>query len=82
MELSGHLVHEEQDVNNMGFAVKPDQGVTRAFVYDMSIGNSPSHDIVRQLIENAQGARFMVRGIATDDGGFSDGACRFVFRVD
>ena len=82
MELSGHLVHEEQDLNNMGYAVEPDQGATRAFVYDMSIGNSSNHEIVRRLIEDGQGARFMVRGIATGNGGFSDGACRFVFRVD
>jgi uncharacterized protein len=82
IELRGQLVHEAQDINNMGYAVKPEQGATRAFVYDMGIGNSPSHDIVRRLIEHAQEVRFMVRGIATGDGGFSDGACRFVFRVD
>jgi hypothetical protein len=48
----------------------------------MSIGNSPSHDIVRGLIEGGREARFMVRGIVTSEGGFSDGACRFVYRVD
>ena len=82
MELSGHLVHEAGDANNMGFAVKPAQGAARAFVYDMSIGNSPSHDIVRRLIEAGQAAQYLVRGLATSDGGFSDGACRFVYRVD
>ena len=82
MELRGQLVHEQEDTNNMGFAVKPANGATLAFVYDMSIGNSPSHDIVRGLIEGGREARFMVRGIATGEGGFSDGACRFVYRVD
>ena len=82
MELRGQLVHEQEDANNMGFAVKPANGAAKAFVYDMSIGNSPSHDIVRGLIEGRQKVLFMVRGIATSEGGFSDGACRFVFRVD
>ena len=82
MELRGQLVHEEQDVNNMGFAVKPAKGATLAFVYDMSIGNSPSHDIVRGLIENGQPEQFLVRGLATSEGGFSDGACRFVYRLN
>lgn len=82
IELRGQLVHEAQDMNNMGFAVKPGQGAARAFVYDMSIGNSPSHNIVRGLIEGGQETRFMVRGIAASEGGFSDGACRFVYRVD
>jgi uncharacterized protein len=82
IELRGQLVHEAQDINNMGYAVKPGQGAARAFVLDMSIGNSPSHDIVRGLIEGGREARFMVRGIATGEGGFSDGACRFVYRVD
>jgi uncharacterized protein len=82
IELRGQLVHEAQDMNNMGFAVRPANGAALAFVYDMSIGNSPSHDIVRGLIEGGRETRFMVRGIATSDGGFSDGACRFVYRVD
>jgi uncharacterized protein len=82
IELRGQLVHEAQDMNNMGFAVRSATGAARAFVYDMSIGNSPSHDIVRRLIEGGPETRFMVRGIATSDGGFSDGACRFVYRVD
>jgi len=82
MELRGQLVHEQEDANNMGFAVKPANGAAMAFVYDMSIGNSPSHDIVRGLIEGGREGLFMVRGIATSEGGFSDGACRFVFRVD
>jgi hypothetical protein len=82
IELRGQLVHEAQDINNMGYAVKPGQGAALAFVYDMSIGNSPSHDIVRGLIEGGREVLFMVRGIATSEGGFSDGACRFVYRVD
>ena len=82
MELRGQLVHEQEDANNMGFAVKPANGAAMAFVYDMSIGNSPSHDIVRGLIEGGREGLFMVRGVATSEGGFSDGACRFVFRVD
>ena len=82
IELRGKLVHETQDINNMGFAVRPANGAALAFVYDMSIGNSPSHDIVRGLIEGGRETRFMVRGIATSEGGFSDGACRFVYRVD
>ena len=82
MHLQGQLVHESADINNMGFAVKPAKGVTRAFVYDMSIGNSPSHETIRTLIENEPRSQFMVQGLAAADGGFSDGACRYVYRVN
>jgi uncharacterized protein len=80
-EMSGHLVHEASDKNNMGYAVKPAKGAARAFVYDMSIGNSANHQIVADAIAQEPTSRFMVRGTLADDGGFADDKCRFVYRL-
>ena len=80
-EARGRLVHESADINNMGFAVKPAKGQVRAFVYDMSIGNSPAHEVVRGLIEQEPNANFLVRGSEGAEGGFSDGECRFVYKL-
>ncbi len=81
VEMRGQLVWEHDDINNMGFAVKPAKGRLRAFVYDMSINADGPHDIIRTLIESESAAQFLVRGMATDDGGFDDGQCRMVYRL-
>ena len=78
--MRGQLVWEHDDINNMGFAVKPAKGQARAFVYDMSIGGG-AHDIIRTLIERESETQFLVRGTATDEGGFDDGQCRMVYRL-
>ena len=75
LEMRGQLVWEHDDINNMGFAVKPAKGQARAFVYDMSIGGGV-HDIIRTLIERESATQFLVRGMTTDEGGFDDGQCR------
>ena len=80
LEMRGQLVWEHDDINNMGFAVKPAKGPARAFVYDMSIGGG-AHDIIRTLIERESATQFLVRGMATDEGGFDDGQCRMVYRL-
>jgi uncharacterized protein len=81
-EAMGHLVHQSADANNMGYAVKPATGQVTAFVYDMSIGNSASHEAVRGLIEQEPDANFLVRGTMGDEGGFSEGQCRYVYRLN
>ena len=80
-ELSGHLLHEIQDPNAMGLAVKPDKGRVRAFVYEISYGNSANHQVISDLIESGTKDRFLVRGLLSEQGGFSDGDCRFVYRL-
>lgn len=81
LEMRGQLIHEARDQNNMGYAVKPAKGAARAFVFDMSIGNSANHQIVADAIEQEPNSRFMVRGTVADDGGFADDKCRFVYRL-
>ncbi len=81
LEMRGQLIHETSDQNNMGYAVKPAKGAARAFVFDMSIGNSATHQIVADAIEQEPTSRFMVRGTAADNGGFADDKCRFVYRL-
>ena len=80
-ELSGRLLHEQQDQDAMGYAIKPDKGEVKAFIYDMSIGNSASHQIVGDLITSENQSRFLVRGLLSGQGGFSDGDCRYVYRL-
>jgi uncharacterized protein len=81
LEMRGQLVWERDDINNMGFAVKSATGEVRAFVYDMSINADGPHDIIRTLIESQGAAQFLVRGMATAEGGFDDGQCRMVYRL-
>ena len=81
LEMRGQLIHETSDANNMGYAIKPAKGAARAFVFDMSIGNSFNHQIVADAIDQEPTSRFMVRGTLADDGGFADDKCRFVYRL-
>jgi hypothetical protein len=80
MEMRGQLVWEHDDINNMGFALKPAKGQARAFVYHIRISGGV-HDIIRTLIETESGTQFLVRGVATDVGGFDHGQCRMVYRL-
>ena len=81
LEMRGQLINEIIDINNMGYAIKPDKGVARAFVFEISIGNSANHQTVADAIEQEPTSRFMVRGTVADDGGFADDKCRFVYRL-
>lgn len=79
-EASGQLVHEMDDINNMGLAVRDEAGA-HAFVFDMTLGNSQSHALVQSLMASEPQSRFLVRGTPGPEGSFADGACRFVYRV-
>lgn len=81
MLIDGHLLHEEVDIHNMGYAVKANSGQSTAFVFDMNIGNSANHEVVRGLIEQEPQSRFSVRGWAGAAGGFDLGRCRMVYRI-
>ena len=79
--LEGKLRHENADLYNMGYAVEPKGGTARAFLFDADIGNSPSHETVRLLVETEQQSRFRVAGLTASTGGYADGECRFVYRL-
>lgn len=79
LAISGKIVHETADMNNMGFAVKPEGGKAAAFIFDMDIGSSPTHEAVRAIAEQTGNARFEVRGFSTPEGGFDDAQCRYVY---
>ena len=76
---SGKIVQEINDINNMGIAVKPKGGKAAAFIFEMDIGSSPTHELVNSLID--QPGVFEVRGMSTPQGGFDDGQCRYVYRL-
>jgi uncharacterized protein len=81
-ELTGELVWEQADQMNMGYAVKPAGGKARAFVLDMSIGNSPAHEQVRYFIDQKPKQQYRVRGVKDDEAdGFAAGECRFVYEM-
>jgi uncharacterized protein len=79
-EATGTLVHEQTDINNMGFAVRSEAGPVHVIVLDMDIGNSPTHESLRYRIEKDAGASFIVRGVKARQGGFAMDRCRFVYR--
>ncbi len=79
LRVSGKIVHEMKDINNMGFAVKPEGGKAAAFIFEMDFDSSPTHEAVRAITEQTGNARFEVRGYATRDGGFDDAQCRYVY---
>jgi hypothetical protein len=81
-ELTGELVWEQGDQMNMGYAVKPADGKARAFVLDMSIGNSPAHELVKYFIDRTPKPQYRVRGVKDDEtGGFAAGECPFVYEM-
>ncbi|MBK8457102.1 MAG: DUF1311 domain-containing protein [Phyllobacteriaceae bacterium] len=79
-ERTGKLVHEAEDINAMGYAVKPAKGPVKAFVYDISIDGTPAHRAVALEIETGSANTYLVRGREAD-GGFHDGQCRYVYRM-
>ncbi len=81
-ELTGRLVWEQADQMNMGYAVKPANGKARAFVLDMSIGNSPAHELVKYFIDRTPKPQYRVRGVKDDEAeGYALGECRFVYEM-
>lgn len=81
VSFEGTLLHEGEDMNNMGLAVRGKDGKSHAFVLDMNIGNSPSHQTIQSLIEARDKASYRVRGLALPEGSLADGDCRFVYRL-
>lgn len=80
LEREGALVWEQEDIDNMGFAVRDADGAAHVIVPDMDIGNSPNHDSLRALIEAGGDQSVLVRG-HVQDGGFAMDACRLVYRL-
>ncbi len=79
MRASGKMVYETNDIYNMGYAVKPDGGKPTAFIFEMDLGSSPTHEAVRALTEQTGNARFEVRGFVSSEGGFDQNQCRYVY---
>ena len=79
LRISGKIVYEKNDINNMGFAVKPEGGKAAAFIFEIDLDSSPTHAAVRSITEQTGNARFEVRGFSTPEGGFDDAQCRYVY---
>lgn len=79
-EATGRLVWEQEDANNMGYALRAADGV-HVIVLDMDLGSSPTHDVLRTAIENEASTTFRVIGTRSADGGFAMDQCRSVWRV-
>jgi uncharacterized protein len=84
MRASGKLVYETNDIYNQGYAVKPDGGKAKAFIFDMDFGSSPTHETVKALTEQTGNARYEVRGSLSMEGGdtgFDPNQCRYLYRL-
>lgn len=80
-EIVGQLVRENEDIDNLGLAVRNAQGAPYVLVYDMDSGSSPTHDPVRPHIRNGTDATFRVVDIKAPGGTFAHDRCRFVYRL-
>lgn len=80
LEATGHLVWEQEDANNMGYALRGDDGV-HVIVLDRDLRSSPTHEALRAAIENEASTTFRVIGARSPEGGFAMDQCRFVWRV-
>lgn len=80
-EVTGKLLWEQQDVNNMGLAVRDAKGAVHVIVPDMDMGASPTHDAIRAAIASSTSATFTVRGTKSPDGGFAMDQCRLIWRT-
>ncbi len=84
MRASGKLVYETKDIYNQGYAVKPDGGKPKAFIFDMDFGSSPTHDTVQALTAQADNSRYEVHGSLSMEGGetgFDPNQCRYLYRL-
>jgi uncharacterized protein len=81
LAIRGHLAWEQKDINNMGYAVRSNDGRAHVIVFDMDIGNSKTHAVLRGLIERNTTATFLVRGNKDKNGGFAMDRCRFIYRL-
>ena len=79
MRVSGKMVYETNDIHNMGYAVKLQDSKPSAFIFEMDIGSSPTHETVQGLFEQTGKAVFEVRGFVSSEGGFDQNQCRYVY---
>lgn len=81
-EVTGKLLWEQQDINNMGLAVRDEKGALHVIVLDMDMGSSSTHDAIRSAIASSTSTAFTVRGTRSPDGGFAMDQCRIVWRAE
>lgn len=91
LTVTGQLVHENADIENMGLAIRTPDGRSTVLVPDMDIGSSPTHDALfialkedRSEESRGSGATGLYRAEGVKDpasGGFALNHCRFVYRL-
>ena len=80
--LTGQLVHESEDAENMGLAIRSLAGRSTVLVPDMDIGDSPAHAALQSAIKAGGDATYRVEGRMNPmTGGFAMNQCRFVYRL-
>lgn len=80
--LMGQLMHEREDAQNMGLAIRTLTGRSTVLVPDMDIGNSPAHAALESAIRSGSKATYRVEGrMNPATGGFALNQCRFVYRL-
>lgn len=80
--MTGHLVHESGDPENMGLAIRSAAGRSAVLVPDMDIGNSPTHAALQSAMRSAPKAIYRAEGrLDPATGGLALNQCLFVYRL-
>ena len=75
----GQLIHEREDEQNMGLAIRSPAGRSVVLVPDMDIGNSPAHRALESAIRAGARATYRASGqLDPTTGGLALNHCRFV----
>lgn len=80
--MTGQLVHENEDIENMGLAIRSAAGRSTVLVPDMDIGSSPTHTALQSALRSAPKANYRAEGLLDPaTGTFALNQCRFVYRL-
>lgn len=80
--VTGQLVHESEDIENMGLAIRSAAGRSTVLVPDMDIGSSPTHTALQSALRSAPKATYRAEGLLDPaTGTFALNQCRFVYRL-
>lgn len=80
--VTGHLVHESGDIENMGLAIRSAAGRSAVLVLDMDIGNSPTHAALQSAMRSDSKGLYRAEGkLDPATGGLARNQCLFVYRL-
>lgn len=79
LSIRGHLVWEEKDIHNGGYAVRSADGHAHAIVFGIDIGNDAPDILLESLVKVQRNETYLVRGYKAKFGAFAQDRCRFIY---